>query len=114
MDQRTTLLSTHTMRQSKPHFGYNDSSVLIPHTSTSHSDDGDEIDAGLILDRNDASSTALELQTPQDQLANYDMELDDARHEMEELRSELSASNREEKDLRTKYVPRSISLCLCL
>jgi len=40
--------------------------------------------------------------TLQDKLANYDTELDEAQHKLEELRSELSASNREEKDLRTK------------
>jgi phage shock protein A len=47
--------------------------------------------------------------TLQDKLANYDTELDEAQHKLEELRSELSASNREEKDLRTKDV-RSVSL----
>jgi hypothetical protein len=121
------------MRRSKSQYGYYDSSVPIPHGSTSDSDE-DEIDAGLVLDRNDANSTTLELhdrldalqtnneelsrrklleaeKTLQDKLANYDMELDEAQHKLEELRSELSASNREEKDLRTKDV-RSISLSL--
>lgn len=106
----------------------------MPRASTSDSDDEDEIDAGLVPDRNNASSTiSLELhdrldalqrnneelsrklleaeKTLQDKLANYDMELDEAQHKLEELRSELSASNREEKDLRTKDV-RSISLSL--
>lgn len=114
------------MRRSKSQYGYDDSSVPIPHGSTSDSDDEDEIDAGLVLDRNDASSTTLELhdrldalqrnneelsrklleaeKTLQDKLSNYDMELDEAQHKLEELRSELSASNREEKDLRTKDV----------
>ena len=125
--------NNYTMRRSKSQYGYDDSSVPIPHGSTSDSDDEDEIDAGLVLDRNDASSTSLELhdrldalqrnneelsrklleaeKTLQDKLSNYDMELDEAQHKLEELRSELSASNREEKDLRTKDV-RSISLPL--
>ena len=119
------------MRQSKSQYGYDDSSAPIPRASTSDSDDEDEIDAGLVLDRNDASSTTLELhdrldalqrnneelsrklleaeKTLQDKLANYDMELDEAQHKLEELRSELSASNREEKDLRARDV-RSIHL----
>lgn len=118
--------NNYTMRRSKSQYGYDDSSVPIPHGSTSDSDDEDEIDAGLVLDRNDASSTTLELhdrldalqrnneelsrklleaeKTLQDKLSNYDMELDEAQHKLEELRSELSASNREEKDLRTKDV----------
>jgi hypothetical protein len=127
-----------TMRRSRSQYGYYDdsfdSTVPIPRASTSDSDDEDEIDAGLVLDRNNASSTiSLELhdrldalqrnneelsrklleaeKTLQDKLANYDMELDEAQHKLEELRSELSASNREEKDLRTKDV-RSISLSL--
>ena len=123
------------MIRSKSQYGYDDSfdsSVPIPRATTSDSDDEDEIDAGLVLDRNNASSTiSLELhdrldalqrnneelsrklleaeKTLQDKLANYDMELDEAQHKLEELRSELSASNREEKDLRTKDV-RSISV----
>ena len=126
--------NNHTMRRSRSQYGYYDdsfdSSVPIPRASTSDSDDEDEIDAGLVLDRNNASSISLELhdrldalqrnneelsrklleaeKTLQDKLANYDMELDEAQHKLEELRSELSASNREEKDLRTKDV-RSIS-----
>jgi hypothetical protein len=122
--------SNYTMRRSRSQ--YDDSSVPIPRASTSDSDDEDEIDAGLVLDRNDASSTiSLELhdrldalqrnneelsrklleaeKTLQDKLANYDMELDEAQHKLEELRSELSVSNREEKDLRTKDV-RNISV----
>ena len=126
--------NNHTMKRSRSQYGYYDdsfdSSVPIPRASTSDSDDEDEIDAGLVLDRNNASSISLELhdrldalqrnneelsrklleaeKTLQDKLANYDMELDEAQHKLEELRSELSASNREEKDLRTKDV-RSIS-----
>lgn len=129
--------NNHTMKRSKPQYGYYDdsfdSSVPIPRASTSDSDDEDEIDAGLVLDRNNASSISLELhdrldtlqrnneelsrklleaeKTLQDKLANYDMELDEAQHKLEELRSELSASNREEKDLRTKDV-KSISWSL--
>ena len=125
--------NNYTMRRPKSQYGYDDSSVPIPRASTSDSDDEDEIDAGLILDRNDASSTTLELhdrldalqrnneelsrklleaeKTLQDKLSNYDMELDEAQHKLEELRSELSASNREEKDLRTKDVS-SISVSL--
>lgn len=127
--------NNYTMRRSRSQHGYDDSfesSVPIPRASTSDSDDEDEIDAGLVLDRNNANSTiSLELhdrldalqrnneelsrklleaeKTLQDKLANYDMELDEAQHKLEELRSELSISNREEKDLRTKDV-RSISL----
>ena len=127
--------NNYTMRRSRSQYGYDDSfdlSVPIPRATTSDSDDEDEIDAGLVLDRNNAGSTiSLELhdrldalqrnneelsrklleaeKTLQDKLANYDMELDEAQHKLEELRSELSASNREEKDLRTKDV-RGISL----
>ena len=89
------------MRWSRSQYGYNDSSVPIPR-ATSDSDDEDEIDAVLVLDRNDASSTTLELhdqldalqrnneelsrklleaeKTLQDKLANYDIELDEAQH----------------------------------
>ena len=122
--------NNYTMRRSRSQYGYDDSfdsSVPIPRASASDSDDEDEIDADLVLDRNNAGSTiSLELhdrldalqrnneelsrklleaeKTLQDKLANYDMELDEAQHKLEELRSELSASNREEKDLRTKDV----------
>ena len=99
----------------------------MPHTSNSDSDDEDEIDANLVPDRNSINSTiSLELhdrldalqrnneelsrklleaeKTLQDKLTNYDMELDEAQHKLEELRIELNASNREEKDLRAKDV----------
>jgi len=128
--------SNYTMRRPRSQYGYNyndsfESNVPMPRASNSDSDDEDEIDADLVLDRNNASSTiSLELhdrldalqrnneelsrklleaeKTLQDKLANYDVELDDAQHKLEELRIELSASNREEKDLRTKDV-RNIS-----
>ena len=94
--------NNYTMRRSKSQYGYDDSSAPIPRASTSDSDEEDEIDAGLVLDRNDASSTTLELhdrldalqrnneelsrklleaeKTLQDKLANYDIELDEAQH----------------------------------
>ena len=128
--------NNYTTRLSKSQYGYDDSSAPIPRATTSDSDDEDEIESGLVLDRNsNASSATLELhdrldalqrnneelsrklleaeKTLQDKLANYDMELDEAQHKLEELRSELNASNREEKDLRTKDV-RNISLFLIL
>ena len=121
--------NNYTMRSPGSQYGYYndpfDSSVPIPRASTSDSDDEDEIDADLVLDRNN-STISLELhdrldslqknneelsrklleaeKSLQDKLANYDMELDEAQHKLEELRSELSASNREEKDLRAKDV----------
>lgn len=122
--------SNYTMRRPGSQYGYYndpfDSSVPMPRTSTSDSDDEDEIDADLVLDRNNGSAISLELhdrldtlqrnneelsrklleaeKNLQDKLANYDIELDEAQHKLEELRSELSASNREEKDLRAKDV----------
>jgi hypothetical protein len=121
--------SNYTMRRPGSQYGYYndpfDSGVPMPRTSTSDSDDEDEI-AGLVLDRNNGSTISLELhdrldtlqrnneelsrklleaeKNLQDKLANYDIELDEAQHKLEELRSELSASNREEKDLRAKDV----------
>ena len=114
-------------------YDYNDSfqsSVPKPRASSADSDDEDdedEIEADLVLDRSNLNSTiSLELHdrldalqrnneelsrklleaenTLQDKLANYDVELDEAQHKLEELRVELTASNREEKDLRTKDV----------
>ena len=131
--------NNYTMRRPRTQFGYDyndsfESSVPMPRASNSDSEDEDEIDAGLVLDRNNTNSTiSLELhdrldalqrnneelsrklleaeKTLQDKLANYDLELDEAQHKLEELRIELNSSNREEKDLRAKDV-RSISLFL--
>lgn len=124
-----------TTRLPRSRYGYNyndpfESSGPVPRASNSDSDE-DEIDADLVLDQNNTSSAiSLELhdrldalqrnneelsrklleaeKTLQDKLANYDVELDEAQHKLEELRIELSASNREEKDLRAKDV-RNIS-----
>ena len=128
--------NNYKIRRSKAQYDYDRSSISIPGASTSDSDDEDEIAAGLVLDRNNASSTSLELhdrldalqknneelsrklleagKTLQDKLANYDMELDEAQHKLEELRSELSASKREEKDLRTKDVRNKLSFSFSL
>ena len=43
-------------------------------------------------------------QALQNKLAEHDMELDENQQRLEELRSELNSSNREEKELRAKDV----------
>lgn len=89
--------------------------------------DEDDMDAGLVHDRSIALSTVsmevseriealtrtndqlgrkvVELETTlQNKLAEHELELEETHQRLEELRSELSASNREEKELRAKDV----------
>ena len=98
-----------------------------------HNSDSDEEDivAGLVLDRhgersNASSTVSMEIhdrldaltraneelirkkmeaeQALQNKLAEHDIELDENQQRLEELRSELNSSNREEKELRAKDV----------
>ena len=101
--------------------------------STDDSDSEDESSLGLVLDRNVASSTMslepfelldtlqqanMELgrklmeaeRTLQIKLQEHDTDLEEMQARLEELRSELTAAKREEKELRAKEVRTSISL----
>lgn len=96
-------------------------------TSDSDSDGENESALGLVLDRSATSSTVslepmdrldalqkanTELgrklmeaeKTLQDKLMEHDMDLDEMQGRLEELKSELTATKREEKELRTKEV----------
>ncbi|KAF9473806.1 hypothetical protein BDN70DRAFT_937155 [Pholiota conissans] len=102
------------------------SSLPMPRGSGSDSDEED-IDAGLglVMDRSKTVSTAsMEIterlealqrtnedlsrkcieaeQTLQRKIEEHELELDETHHRLEELRTELAASNREEKELRSK------------
>ncbi|KAH9481181.1 hypothetical protein JR316_0005701 [Psilocybe cubensis] len=114
-----------------PHYGfdYNDSFdnaiSTLPMPRSGDDSDEDDIDAGLVHDRSIALSTVsmevseriealtrtndqlgrkvVELETTlQNKLAEHELELEETHQRLEELRSELSASNREEKELRAK------------
>lgn len=108
------------------------STLAMPRLSTD-SDDEEEIDASLVPDRSTTSSTAsmekhermealqrkneelgrrlMEVEkTLQNKLMEHDSELEETHMRLEELRSELSASNREEKELRSKDVSLSLQL----
>ncbi|KAF9533935.1 hypothetical protein CPB83DRAFT_416318 [Crepidotus variabilis] len=101
--------------------------LLMPRPSSSQtdSDEEDEIVAGLVPDRSTASSTvSMEIhermealqrnneelgrklmeaeRTLQNKLMEHETELEETHMRLEELRSELSLSNREEKELRAK------------
>ncbi|KAH9902726.1 hypothetical protein C8Q73DRAFT_785370 [Cubamyces lactineus] len=105
------------------------SSLPMPRRSSDDSDDDDqEIEEallGLVMDRSAASSTvSLDMQerldalqrintelgrklveaerTLQNRLAEHEQELEDMQSRLEEARSELSATKREEKELRSK------------
>lgn len=52
--------------------------------------------------------------TLQNRLADHEQELEDMQMRLEEARSELSATKREEKDLRGKEVRVSSRLLMCL
>ncbi|PPQ92590.1 hypothetical protein CVT25_007282 [Psilocybe cyanescens] len=120
-----------TVKRPGARYGYdfNDSfgnvvSTLTMPRSGDDSDD-DDMDAGLVHDRSIALSTVsmevseriealtrtndqlgrkvVELETTlQNKLAEHELELEETHQRLEELRSELSASNREEKELRAK------------
>lgn len=122
-----------TVKRPGARYGYdfNDSfgnvvSTLTMPRSGDDSDD-DDMDAGLVHDRSIALSTVsmevseriealtrtndqlgrkvVELETTlQNKLAEHELELEETHQRLEELRSELSASNREEKELRAKDV----------
>ncbi|CDO68952.1 hypothetical protein BN946_scf185000.g95 [Trametes cinnabarina] len=104
------------------------SSLPLPRRSPDDSDDDSEIEEallGLVMDRSAASSTvSLDMQerldalqrantelsrklleaerTLQNRLAEHEQELEDMQGRLEEARSELSATKREEKELRSK------------
>ncbi|KAL1949543.1 hypothetical protein VTO73DRAFT_8424 [Trametes versicolor] len=111
------------------HFSEQISSLPLPrHSADDSDDDSDEIEEallGLVMDRSAASSTvSLDMQgrldalqrmntdlgrklleaerTLQNRLADHEQELEDMQMRLEESRSELSATKREEKDLRGK------------
>lgn len=99
--------------------------------SSADSDEEEEIDASLVPDRSTTSSTvSMEIhermealqrnneelgrklmeaeKTLQNKLMEHETELEETHMRLEELRSELSASNREEKELRAKDVSLSL------
>ncbi|KAL7279236.1 hypothetical protein ACG7TL_007076 [Trametes sanguinea] len=104
------------------------SSLPLPRRSPDDSDDDSEIEEallGLVMDRSAASSTvSLDMQERldalqrantelsrklleteralQNRLAEHEQELEDMQSRLEEARSELSATKREEKELRSK------------
>ena len=106
----------------------NDLSTLpMPRSSEVDSDEENELDADLVHDRATASSTvSMEIhermealqrnneelgrklmeaeRTLQNKLMEHETELEETHLRLEELRSELSLSNREEKELRAKDV----------
>jgi len=112
------------------------SSLLMPrkpHSDGSDDDDDDDSMLGLVMDRSAASSTvSLDLQerldalqrmntdlgrklveaerTLQNKLAEHELELEENQSLLDEMRSELNATKREEKELRSKEVeiPHSI------
>jgi hypothetical protein len=102
------------------------SSLPMPRSSDSDSD-GEDSSLGLVMDRSAASSTvSLEPQdrldalqranaelsrklieaerTLQNKLSEHELELEEMQGRLEEVRSELSATKREEKELRSKEV----------
>lgn len=105
----------------------NDVSTLPMPRSSDDSDEENEVDADLVHDRATASSTvSMEIhermealqrnneelgrklmeaeRTLQNKLMEHETELEETHLRLEELRSELSLSNREEKELRAKDV----------
>jgi predicted RNase H-like nuclease (RuvC/YqgF family) len=102
------------------------SSLPMPRAGTD-SDDDDDSALGLVMDRSTASSTvslqpddqtealtrtnvdlrrrlAEAEKTLQNRLLEHDSELEEFQGRLEEMRSELSATKREEKELRSKEV----------
>ena len=118
----------------KPRYGFNnfDDSFenqvsTLPMPRTGDDSDEEDFEAGLIPERQKTESTVsieiherLELlqktneelarkkieaeQTLQNKLEEHELELEETHQRLEELRAELSASNREEKELRAKDV----------
>ena len=133
-DPRTGLLSPPPSDQSETSFDEDQfegriSSLQMPGSPGSDSDSDGEEDStlGLVLDRSAASSTvSLEQQerldalqrvntelarklmeaerTLQLRLADHEQEIEDLQGRLDEVRSELSATKREEKELRSKDV----------
>ncbi|KDR75972.1 hypothetical protein GALMADRAFT_225716 [Galerina marginata CBS 339.88] len=121
-----------TVKRPMSRYGYNkyndsfDNDVsTLPMPRTGSDSDDEDFDTGLVLDRASTSSTvSMEIherlealqrtneelsrkrmeaeQTLQNKLAEHELELEETHQRLEELRSELSASNREEKELRAK------------
>jgi hypothetical protein len=112
-------------------FDFDNSISTLPMPRQNSDSDEEDIVAGLVLDRHGDRSTAsstvsMEIhdrldaltraneelirkkmeaeQALQNKLAEHDMELDENQQRLEELRSELNSSNREEKELRAKDV----------
>lgn len=103
------------------------STLPMPRSSENESDEEDELDSGLVHDRTTTSSIiSMEIhermealqrnneelgrklvdaeRTLQNKLMEHETELEETHMRLEELRSELSLSNREEKELRAKDV----------
>jgi hypothetical protein len=103
------------------------SSLPMPHVSSDSDEDEEDSALGLVMDRSAASSTvsmepmdrldALQRsnadktrklmeaeQTLQNKLTEHELELEEMQGRLEEMRSELSATKREEKELRSKEV----------
>jgi hypothetical protein len=103
------------------------SSLPMPRASDDSDSDGEDSSLGLVLDRSTSSSTVsmepLERleglqrantdlsrklmeaeQTLQRKLTDHELELEEMQSRLEEVRSELSATKREEKELRSKEV----------
>jgi chromosome segregation ATPase len=103
------------------------SSLPIPRCSSDSDSDGEESALGLVMDRSAASSTvSLEPEervdalkrtnaelvrklieserTLQHTMSQHELELEENQSRIEELKSELSATKREEKELRSKEV----------
>lgn len=110
--------------------------LLMPRASSSQtdSDEEDEVVSGLVPDRTTTSSTVsmevhermealqrnneelgrklMEVERSlQNKLMEHETELEETHMRLEELRSELSLSNREEKELRAKDVSFSSYMC---
>ena len=119
------MWSTMQVAKSEPH----DDNVL---DIDDDSDDEGDSALGLVMDRTSAASSTISLdlqerlealqrintelgrklleaeQTIQHKLAEHELELEEMQGRLEEARSELSATKREEKELRTKEVGSSL------
>jgi len=112
-------------------YDFDNSISTLPMPRQNSDSDEEDLVAGLVLDRhgersNTSSTVSMEIhdrldaltraneelirkkmeaeQALQNKLAEHDMELDENQQRLEELRSELNSSNREEKELRAKDV----------
>jgi hypothetical protein len=125
---RTPELDDDDYTRTAEHFKSSISSLKMPGLGADDSDsDGEDEVLGLVLDRSTTSSTVsmeplerlealqranTELgkklveaeQTLQNKLTEHELELEEMQSRMEEVRSELSATKREEKELRSKEV----------